>query len=202
MKGVSDAIIGWMGRSTQEIEVKLPFESAATAREALARLETTDETPRQFEDNVVLDRDDASLRDGGMVLRVRTRGDRATLTLKTPVAGEHRHKVRNEYETTLGDASATIRLFEGLGYTSRWRYQKYRTKFTLGELVLCLDETPIGCFVELEGPPDRIDAAAEQLGFSVEQYVCDTYWELHERDARRRDAPAGDLLFDGAGTTS
>jgi adenylate cyclase class 2 len=117
------------------------------------------------------------------------------LTLKTPVQGEFRHKVRNEDETTVGDAGATAQLLHNLGFTPYWRYQKYRTVYTLGDLAICLDETPIGCFVELEGPPEQIDAAAERLGFTPDQYVRETYRTLHERDAQRRGDPIGDLLL-------
>ena len=191
-----------MGRSAQEIEVKLPFASADSARESIEKLGAIESTPRLFEDNVVLDRDDGSLVRGGMVLRVRTKGDRAVLTLKTPVEGEHRHKVRNEYETTVGDAPATLLVLQGLGYTPRWRYQKYRTLYILGDLEVCLDETSIGCFVELEGPPEQIDGVARRMGFTSEQYVRDTYRDLCEADARRRGVPAGDLLLKPADSTS
>jgi adenylate cyclase class 2 len=191
-----------MGRSVQEIEIKLPFASAASARESIESLGATERTPRLFEDNVVLDRDGGALERGGMVLRVRTKGDRAVLTLKTPVEGEHRHKVRNEDETTVGDAPTTLRLLQGLGYSPRWRYQKYRTVYTLRDLVICLDETAIGCFVELEGPPEQIDSVARQMGFTSAQYVCDTYRDLCEADAGRRGVPVGDLLLEPADSTS
>jgi len=55
---------------------------------------------------------------------------------------------------------------------SGWfRYEKYRTTFRLPDsnawangLLIELDETPIGTFVELEGPAAAIDRAAEELG--------------------------------------
>jgi adenylate cyclase class 2 len=184
-----------MEGSTTEIEIKLPFDSPSAARERVVALGATERTPRQFEDNVVFDRDDLALKRAGMVLRLRTKGDRSVLTLKTPVRGEFRHKVRNEDETTVGDADATARLLRHLGFTPYWRYQKYRTVYALGDLAICVDETPIGCFVELEGPPEQIDRAAERLGFTPEQYVRDTYRTLHEREAQRRGDPIGDLLL-------
>jgi adenylate cyclase class 2 len=184
-----------MGRSTKEIEIKLPFDSPSSAFERIARLGATEHTPREFEDNVVFDRDDLSLKRAGMVLRLRIKGGRNVLTLKTPVEGPHRHKVRNEDETTIADADAMMRLLERLGFTPYWRYQKYRTVYTLDGLSICLDETPIGCFVELEGSPEQIDRAAQALGFTEEQYVCESYRELQEREAGRRGVPAGDMLL-------
>ena len=188
-----------MGQPTQEIEVKLPYESAAAARQAVERLGAVTRTPRHFEDNVVFDRDDRSLEEAGVTLRVRSRGKESILTLKLPVAGEHRHKVREEIETTVGDAETMIRLFAGLGYEPRWRYQKFRTVYTLDELAICLDETPIGCFVELEGPPEQIDATAERLGFGADHYVCGSYRELGEQEAARRGVEIGDMLVDSDG---
>jgi adenylate cyclase class 2 len=187
-----------MQGSTREVEVKLPFRSAAEARERLESLGAEESTPRQFEDNVVFDRDDLALKRAGLLLRLRTRGDRAVLTVKTPVKGERRYKVRGEDQTTVGDAGATARLLRHLGFTPYWRYQKYRTKYALGDLTICLDETPIGCYVELEGPPEQIDRAAARLGFTPDQYVCDTYRTLQEREAARRGEPVGDLLLDPA----
>ena len=149
-----------MGGPTKEIEVKLPFESSEAARQAVERLGAVANTPRLFEDNVVFDRSDGSLKRAGMTLRVRTTGQQSLITLKTPIEGNHRHKVRDELETTIGDAETVMRLLRGLGYEPGWRYQKFRTVYTLDELAVCLDETPIGCFVELEGPPEQIDDAA------------------------------------------
>lgn len=185
-----------MRQSTREIEVKLPFASPDEARERLERLGAEPRKPRQFEDNFVLDREDGALKRDDVVLRVRRKGGRSLLTLKTPVGGDHRHKVRNEVETTVGDAAATVELLSQLGFRPSWRYQKYRTVYTLGNLEICLDETPLGCYVELEGPPGEIDRAAAGLGFTPDRYVRLSYGELCERDAERRGVAPGDLLLD------
>jgi adenylate cyclase class 2 len=185
-----------MEGSTKEIEVKLPFASPSAARERIARLGATERAPRQFEDNIVFDRDDLALKRAGMVLRLRTKGGRASLTLKSPAEGGSRYKVRREDETTVGDAETTARLLDRLGFTPYWRYQKYRTVYALGDLAICLDETPLGCYVELEGPPEQIDRAAAKLGFTAAQYVCDTYRTLQEREAERRGESVGDLLLE------
>jgi adenylate cyclase class 2 len=87
------------------------------------------------------------------------------------------------------------RILAGAGFEIAYRYQKYRTGMRLGALGVFLDETPLGCFVELEGPPEAIDAAAAELGFAVADYVTESYRELHER-AREEGAYASrDMLF-------
>ena len=117
------------------------------------------------------------------------------LTLKRSVEGSHRYKVREELETGVDDPTATRRLLEGLGFFPRYRYQKYRTSFLLGSLVLCLDETPLGCFVELEGTPEEIDRVAERLGFSPEQYVRESYLELARESVGEGALRSGGLMF-------
>lgn len=184
--------------ASRETEVKLPFESARAALDALESAGARLEVPRSFEDNRIYDRADGSLERDGLVLRVRRDDRGGSVTFKGPVEGEHRHKVRVEHETPVGDPEAAHRLFEGLGYRVAWRYQKYRTVYRLGEVEAMLDETPIGCWVELEGAPEAIDRAAARLGVAPERYVVDTYRDLALRHARERGIALADLVFEGA----
>ncbi|HXV78128.1 MAG TPA: class IV adenylate cyclase [Candidatus Polarisedimenticolaceae bacterium] len=186
-----------MSRSTREVEVKLRFDSAEQARSRFEPLGLRLAQARHFEDNVVYDREHEPLVAAGKLLRLRTRGDTSIVTYKAPIAGTHRHKVREEHESIVLDAGAVERILAGLGFRPVYRYQKYRTLYEREGLHLCLDETPIGCFVELEGSPGAIDRAARELGVAPDEYVLLTYRELHERDARERGVEPGDLVFDG-----
>ena len=85
-------------------------------------------------------------------------------------------------------------VFTRLGFEIAWRYQKHRTQYSLGDLAICLDETPIGCYVELEGPPDQIDRTAAEMGFGIGDYMLHSYRELYVLEAHRRGIPEGDLL--------
>jgi adenylate cyclase class 2 len=186
-----------MQGSTTEIEVKLRFDSPDSARERIRQLGADLLQPREFEDNVVFDRERDPLGPAGTLLRLREFGDLASLTLKARARGQKgRYKVRDEHETTVGDPGATRRILEHLGYRPCYRYQKYRTVFVLGNLHICLDETPIGCFVELEGPPEEIDRTAERLGFPPDQYILGSYRDLHIEAQRRQEVPPGDLLME------
>lgn len=184
--------------ASRETEVKLSFASARAAAEALDAAGAVVEVARTFEDNLIYDRADGSLERDGLLLRVRREGGGGRITFKGPVEGTHRHKVRVEHETAVADPEAAHRLFEGLGYRVAWRYQKYRTTFRLGSIEAMLDETPIGCWVELEGEADAIDRAAAALGIGTEGYVTDTYRDLAERYFRERGLATADLLFEGA----
>ena len=185
-----------MSDSNREIEVKLRFDHPENALARLQSVGAVESRPRLFEDNILFDRAHDPLHRTHRALRLRRVGDRAVVTFKGPVEGEHRHKVRVEHETDVADGDATERILLSLGYEPHWRYQKYRTEFTLGPLHVCLDETPLGCFVELEGSPDEIDRTAEELGFDVDDYVTASYRKLLELEAGRQGRRPWDLVFD------
>jgi len=186
----------------REIEVKLRFESPQEARSRLLRVGAVESVARAFEDNVLFDRPDDPLRSARKALRLRRVGGRAIVTFKGPVAGKHRHKVRVEHETDVADGDATERILRALGFAPHWRYQKYRTEFDIDDqLHACLDETPLGCFVELEGAPEAIDRTAERLGFGIDDYVTASYRKLLELEAERRGEQPWDLVFDAGEDT-
>ncbi|HVS87282.1 MAG TPA: class IV adenylate cyclase [Candidatus Acidoferrum sp.] len=113
-----------------------------------------------------------------------------------------RHKVREEIEVEVTDAANLTKIFEGLGMRGWFRYEKYRTTFQLPPtarwaqgLLIELDETPIGTFVELEGPAEAIDRAAKELGFSPRDYVLKNYLALYAEECRRRNEEPRDMVF-------
>ena len=184
-----------MSAGSREVEIKLRFESPALALSALERIGVRRETPRRFEDNALFDIPPGVLRRRGELLRLRRVGDETIVTLKRPVPGTHEHKVREEIECHVADGQVLEAVIGALGALPLYRYQKYRTEFRLGELHVLLDETPIGCFVELEGPPEQIDATAAELGFSKSDYIRETYHRLHELAAERHGERRGDMLM-------
>jgi adenylate cyclase, class 2 len=188
-----------MQRSTREIEIKLRFDSPDEARRILERAGATRVGERMFEDNVIYDNGTGALEAARKVLRLRRYGEVATLTFKAPVEGSFRHKVREEHETVVGDPEEVDALLAGLGFKPVYRYQKFRTHYEIGGLAASLDETPVGCFVELEGAPEAIDRTAEKMGATPAEYVLSNYRELHEEQARARGERAGDLVFDRGG---
>jgi len=180
----------------KEIEIKLAFDSPSAARERLVEAGAVESEGRAFEDNALFDRENHPLHRAQKLLRLRRVGNRCWLTYKAPVPGEHRHKVRLEHETSIGDPDSMRSILEGVGFVPSYRYQKYRTAFTVDDLHVCLDETPLGCFVELEGAPTSIDRVAGILGFSPEDYIRESYQQLHESAVDERGGDPGELVFD------
>jgi adenylate cyclase, class 2 len=58
-----------------------------------------------------------------------------------------------------------------------------------------LDETPIGTFVELEGPAEAIDRAATELGSSKRDYVLKSYLVLYMEECRRKGEQPRHMVF-------
>jgi len=113
-----------------------------------------------------------------------------------------RHKVREEIETEVRDARELRRILAGLGMRESFHYEKYRTTFRMpgsqrwaARLLIELDETPIGTFVELEGPAKAIDRAARALGFSKNEYIVANYLRLYAEECMRRGEKIGEMVF-------
>jgi len=58
-----------------------------------------------------------------------------------------------------------------------------------------VDETPIGNFAEIEGPPDWIDKIARDLGVTPADYITETYAALFFAWKRESQSPAHEMTF-------
>ncbi len=78
----------------------------------------------------------------------------------------------------------------------RFRYQKYREELSLDGLVIAIDETPIGTFVELEGEEAAIASVAGRLGRTAADYVLASYRSLFLEHRTARGGHGADMMFD------
>ena len=212
----------------KETEIKLRITDVPAFHRALKRMGARPASPgtsRVHEENVIFDTPQGGLAKHGQLLRIRTetpevRGkskksapkQRVILTFKQPATrlavaemegvSHGSYKVRDEIEVEVAESANLARIFEGLGMSGWFRYEKYRTTFRLPAskawgkgLLIELDETPIGTFVELEGPAEAIDRAAEELGYSKRDYVLKNYLRLYMEDCRRRGEEPRHMLF-------
>lgn len=211
-----------------EREIKLRIADGKALRRLLRKLGAQpvgDGQGRVHEKNVIFDTPQGGLAKHGQLLRIRTETPeihgkskkaqvrpRVVLTFKRPVArpladdADHgayaSHKVREEIEMEVADAATLTKIFEGLGMSGWFRYEKYRTTFRLPAskkwaqgLLIELDETPIGTFVELEGPAPAIDRAAAELGYSRRDYVLKNYLTLYVEECRRKGQQPVHMVF-------
>ena len=181
----------------REIEVKLRVGSAGQMTTVLLQNGFLIVQPRAFEANEVFDTPERALRAARRLLRLREFAGAATLTYKgTPETG--RYKSREELETVVSDPVALRQILDRLGLRLFFRYEKYRTIYrhpgdTAGLVVL--DETPIGVWLELEGPPEWIDHTAAQLGFTVQQYVTESYGGLWLKYCQEQAIDRPNMVF-------
>jgi adenylate cyclase class 2 len=157
-----------------EREVKLRFASPDAARAAILATGATPLRCRRLQEDALLDTEDESLRRRRCVLRIRTESGRSLLTFKGPVLPGSM-KVRDEYETVIGDGETVQRVFEELGLHVWFRYEKFREEYAAEDVTIALDETPVGTFVEIEGGEEGILALATALGRTPADFVLDSY---------------------------
>ncbi|NOZ88085.1 MAG: class IV adenylate cyclase [Deltaproteobacteria bacterium] len=168
-----------------ETEIKLALESKGLSTEDVTRrlidLGFIEISPGTFEDNLIFDSVKGSLARQGKLLRLRRYGDKVSMTFKKPGKGGKDYKVREEVETEVLDMDSSRMILQGIGLSVVYRYQKYRAEFRKAGLLACLDNTPIGDFLELEGEPRDIDRYALKLGFRKTDYVTVSYRQLHKQ---------------------
>jgi adenylate cyclase, class 2 len=213
-----------MPRET-EIKLRIPdMKSFRRLLKRLGARSISAGSGRVHEMNLIFDTPEGGLAKHGQLLRIRTETpepgsakskkipSRSLLTFKNPPdssatqqhpnPSDRRYKVRDETELHITDPVALQRIFEGLGLRGWFRYEKFRTTFQLparlkwaADLLIELDETPIGTYVELEGPAPAIDRAASELGFRPADYVLKNYLVLYIEDCRRHNVQPSNMLF-------
>ena len=180
--------------TTLEREIKLRFVTPDDARAAILAAGATPFRARRLQEDCLLDTPDGRLRGKRSILRIRMEAGKSFITFKGPVLPSA-VKVREELETIGGDGPLLIRIFEELGFEVWFRYEKYREEFTLEDVIVAIDETPIGVFVEVEGSERGIAAMAEALGRQQDDYVLDSYRGLFAGYCAQHGLPVGDMLF-------
>ncbi|WLT31959.1 class IV adenylate cyclase [Geothrix sp. PMB-07] len=161
-----------------ETELKLRIPATGPYRPLLEALGFHEVTPAQAEISVLWDRD-GQLRAAGSALRTRSYAGHARLTWKGPKVPDPILKIRPEHETGIADAAALEAILRALGFEPVMRMEKVRAVWEREELEACLDETPFGCYLELEGDPQAIRAAMEGLGLAPDRAEPRSYPELY-----------------------
>jgi adenylate cyclase, class 2 len=178
-----------------EREVKLRFGSAEEARTLIIAAGATLVRGRRLQEDCLLDTGDGRLQAQRSSLRVRMESGRALLTFKGPVQPSI-VKVREELETVVGDGPVLLQVLGALGFQVWFRYEKYREEYALDDVIVAVDETPVGTFVEVEGSAHGIAATSVALGRGPADYLLDSYRGLFVRHCAQRGVQATDMLFD------
>jgi adenylate cyclase class 2 len=180
-----------------EIELKIPVRDLDPTRHALESAGAELLHPSEAELNLLLDNPARELTAADRVLRLRRIGGRQLLTLKGPAAYHGLIREREELELEVDDVDTLASVFEELGFYSVFRYEKERESWRLGQVTVALDHTPMGDFVEVEGPTGELHAVASRIGLDPETAVRGSYVSLWIEYRERRsdlDLPE-DMVF-------
>jgi adenylate cyclase class 2 len=182
--------------ANHEVEVKFKI---ADIRALSASLEASGfrlVTARAHEMNTLYDRPGQPLRRRGALLRVRNYGSKWTVTFKDKSQVQPGpHKSRREIETRVDNGPALAQILEALGFRPGFAYEKFRSEWADASGHVVIDETPIGNFGEIEGPPHWIDAVAVKLGVARSQYITQSYAELFVEWKKQTGNRVEQMLF-------
>jgi len=186
-----------------ETEIKLSVSNAGAVKRRLADLGFRKIEPRHFERNFLFDFSDLRLRKSSCVVRLRQEGNRSLVTFKGPPLQSSTYKIRREIETGVEDGHRFREILEALGLRAVFSYEKYRTTYaalrnktgaqTSGLVVF--DETPVGNFLELEGPKRWIDKVAQGLGYRRKDYITASYVALYFAKCEAEGTKPQNMVF-------
>jgi len=136
---------------------------------------------RYFESNLVFDYPDRSLKEAGILLRLREKQGKAVLTVKRPPEVELSStlKVFEEIESVVDDFGTVKMALETVGFSIAFAYEKVREKWMFMDCNICLDHLPYGDYVEIEGTEVTVPECAAILGLDRNATSKSTYHALN-----------------------
>ncbi len=171
-----------------EIEIKLRVDDLAAIRDKILKAGAVLTKERYREENILFDFRDHHLERQSQALRLRLVKKKAFLTFKGTPQRSRRFKVREEYETEVKNEKHLRQILKKLGLRATFSYSKHRTVFQKGKLKVCLDETPVGNFCELEGERPEIVRFARALGFTNKDFIKLDYVQMIKQRMAERQA--------------
>jgi len=178
----------------KEIEIKFRVDDLRALARKLRAAGFRVTTPRTHEMNTLYDLPGEVLRRRKELLRLREYGSSWTLTHKSG-SKVGRHSSRRELETGVSDGKKMDAILHALGYSSSFRYEKFRAEWTDRKGQVVVDHTPIGDFCEIEGRPRWIDSTAKKLGVSRKDYITKNYATLFAEWKQSTKSIAQEMTF-------
>ncbi len=174
-----------------EIEAKLKVDSLGQVEQKLAEL-GAEFVAEQGQRDYHFDNSIGTLKASDSCLRLRRQTIDDTqefyLTYKGPKEKSN-FKKRVEIETEITDADSIEKLLAALGYEKVFTIEKIRRLWRFGDCEIALDElSPLGYFVEIEGPDDKtITDVQQRLGLSHLKHIPKSYAHLLKEELSRRE---------------
>lgn len=185
---------------SQEVEIKFRVTGKEGLVARLRQLGFQQVTPRTHEMNTLFDLPGHPLRDRGDVLRIRKYGETWVLTHKSKSKKQDGpHKTRVETETRVDNGEKMEAILRALQFEPSFRYEKFRAEWKGDKGHVVIDETPIGTYGEIEGPPEWIDSVARDLQIDRKNYITETYTGLFFAWKSRSGSKAQEMTFEAVG---
>ncbi|HRD02607.1 MAG TPA: class IV adenylate cyclase [Candidatus Saccharicenans sp.] len=161
-----------------EIEVKIKVPDLKTARQKL--LDMGCEIVRDFyrEWNALYDFPDGRLASRQEALRLRLAGKKAFVTYKGHPQKSRSFKIREEFESEIKSIRDFKKILKKLGLSPVFEYRKKRMLLRFDRVKITLDESEVGCFLELEGKRSDIVRLANKLGYSRRDFITSDYVQM------------------------
>ena len=187
---------GHMSENNREIEVKFQISSVEEILPVILETGAVCEQETRLERNLRWDSPEGTLTKTHQVLRLRENGGTSVLTYKAERKNNEGIADREEIETVVSNFANTRLILERLGYTVVFIYEKYRSIYSLNDTGLFVDHTPIGDYIEIEGPSgEAIRRSAELLGLDWEKRISKGYRVLFESWKNQTGYAGRDMVF-------
>lgn len=161
-----------------EIEIKIRIKDKKNFILQLESIGAVVKKEKHFEENTLFDFPSQNLLKKQSALRLRKIDKKCYLAFKGPPQKSRSFKIREEYETEIKNEKKARKILKSLGLKESFRYTKNRTVYQKNRVKICLDETPVGDYVELEGKRSDIVRIAEKLGYTRKDFIKKDYIQL------------------------
>ncbi len=168
-----------------EIEIKLRIDDITTIRRKIEQLDARLDKVRYFEENTLYDYPSQALYQKRQALRLRKIKNKTFLAFKGAPQQSRKFKIRDEFETEVKNEKQMKHILKSLGLVPVFGYKKWRTVYRKKRLKICLDELPIGNFIELEGERKDIVKFAKSLGVSKKEFIKLDYIQLMKEGMKK-----------------
>ena len=172
-----------------ETEVKIKIEAVEPVRQKILALKAELYKKRALQTDVYFG--NPRIRKKDQTLKIR---DNAIFTYKGPSEKKKNIRSNEEIEIRIDNAAYLQMILERIGYLPYWKKERYRESFLLNMTQICIDETPMGNFIEIEGKQENIIDIAKKLGFSQKNFIAEGYGKLW-REYAKKNKLKGDMVF-------
>lgn len=167
-----------------EIEIKIRIKDIQSLAKKISDLGAQIEKERFFEENTLYDFPSRSLYKKRQALRLRKVNKKIFFAFKGAPQKSRKFKIREEHETEVKNEKQLKKILKSVGLVPVFNYKKHRTVFRKKRLKICLDETPVGNFIELEGQRGEIVRFAKALRFEKKEFIKLDYIQLMEKQGK------------------